>query len=117
MGCLKAFMLPSWLTQRGAESSSEESHAVLGTPLRAPLMSDQEEAFFRLRLLLGCRKRLLETAWSRINSSRLRRRTCFRSQLPRRLFWQNRPHRSCAGCLEFTGHRLQRSAEAVLGMP
>ena len=38
-------MLPSWLTQRGAESSSEESHAVLGTPLRAPLMSDQEEAF------------------------------------------------------------------------
>ena len=37
-------MLPSWLTQRGGESPSEVMHAVLGTPLRAPLMSDQEEA-------------------------------------------------------------------------
>ena len=44
-------MLPSWLTQRGGESSTEAMHAVLGTPLRAPLMSDQEEALFALSLI------------------------------------------------------------------
>ena len=37
-------MLPSWLSQRGPTSTDEAMHAVLGTPLRAPLMSDQEEA-------------------------------------------------------------------------
>ena len=49
-------MLPSWLTQRGAESSSDESHAVLGTPLRAPLMSDQEEAIFACGCFWGAEK-------------------------------------------------------------
>ena len=49
-------MLPSWLTQRGAESSMDESHAVLGTPLRAPLMSDQEEALFACGCFWGAEK-------------------------------------------------------------
>ena len=49
-------MLPSWLTQRGAESSTEETHAVLGTPLRAPLMSDQEEALFACGCFWGAEK-------------------------------------------------------------
>ena len=49
-------MLPSWLTQRGAASSSDESHAVLGTPLRAPLMSDQEEAIFACGCFWGAEK-------------------------------------------------------------
>ena len=49
-------MLPSWLTQRGAESSRDESHAVLGTPLRAPLMSDQEEALFACGCFWGAEK-------------------------------------------------------------
>ena len=49
-------MLPSWLTQRGAESSMEDAHAVLGTPLRAPLMSDQEEALFACGCFWGAEK-------------------------------------------------------------
>ena len=49
-------MLPSWLTQRGAESSMEDAHAVLGTPLRAPLMSDQEEAIFACGCFWGAEK-------------------------------------------------------------
>ena len=49
-------MLPSWLTQRGAESSIEDAHAVLGTPLRAPLMSDQEEALFACGCFWGAEK-------------------------------------------------------------
>ena len=49
-------MLPSWLTQRGAESPGESAHAVLGTPLRAPLMSDQEEALFACGCFWGAEK-------------------------------------------------------------
>ena len=49
-------MLPSWLNQRGAESSMEDAHAVLGTPLRAPLMSDQEEALFACGCFWGAEK-------------------------------------------------------------
>ena len=49
-------MLPSWLTQRGAESPKEGTHAVLGTPLRAPLMSDQEEALFACGCFWGAEK-------------------------------------------------------------
>ena len=49
-------MLPSWLTQRGGESPSEVMHAVLGTPLRAPLMSDQEEALFACGCFWGAEK-------------------------------------------------------------
>ena len=49
-------MLPSWLTQRGGESPTEAMHAVLGTPLRAPLMSDQEEAFFACGCFWGAEK-------------------------------------------------------------
>ena len=49
-------MLPSWLTQRGGESSTEAMHAVLGTPLRAPLMSDQEEALFACGCFWGAEK-------------------------------------------------------------
>ena len=49
-------MLPSWLTQLGAESPGESAHAVLGTPLRAPLMSDQEEALFACGCFWGAEK-------------------------------------------------------------
>ena len=49
-------MLPSWLTQRGAAPSADGSHAVLGTPLRAPLMSDQEEALFACGCFWGAEK-------------------------------------------------------------
>ena len=49
-------MLPSWLTQRGADSNSSGAHAVLGTPLRAPLMSDQEEALFACGCFWGAEK-------------------------------------------------------------
>ena len=49
-------MLPSWLTQRGGESSTEAMHVVLGTPLRAPLMSDQEEALFACGCFWGAEK-------------------------------------------------------------
>ena len=49
-------MLPSWLTQRGDDSNSSGAHAVLGTPLRAPLMSDQEEAVFACGCFWGAEK-------------------------------------------------------------
>ena len=49
-------MLPSWLTQRGAAPSADGTHAVLGAPLRAPLMSDQEEALFACGCFWGAEK-------------------------------------------------------------
>ncbi len=39
-------MLPNWLTgsQQGqSDGNADERHVVLGTPLKAPLMEDQEE--------------------------------------------------------------------------
>ena len=50
-------MLPSWLSPRvGAESSAPATHAVLGTPLKAPLMADQEEAIFACGCFWGAEK-------------------------------------------------------------
>ena len=49
-------MLPSWLSQRGPTSADEAMHAVLGTPLRAPLMIDQEEALFACGCFWGAEK-------------------------------------------------------------
>ena len=50
-------MLPSWLSPRGgAESSAPATHAVLGTPLKAPLMGDQEEAIFACGCFWGAEK-------------------------------------------------------------
>jgi peptide-methionine (S)-S-oxide reductase len=50
-------MLPSWLSPRGdAEPSAPATHAVLGTPLMAPLMADQEEAIFACGCFWGAEK-------------------------------------------------------------
>ena len=50
-------MFPSWLSSsRGTVESSEERHAVLGSPLRAPLMTDQEEAIFACGCFWGAEK-------------------------------------------------------------
>ena len=49
-------MLPSWLTQRVGESPPESMHAVLGTPLRAQLINDQEEALFACGCFWGAEK-------------------------------------------------------------
>ncbi|MCB4377126.1 MULTISPECIES: peptide-methionine (S)-S-oxide reductase MsrA [unclassified Synechococcus] len=50
-------MLPSWLSPRGgAEASEPAMHAVLGTPLNAPLMADQEEAIFACGCFWGAEK-------------------------------------------------------------
>ncbi|MAR06798.1 MAG: peptide-methionine (S)-S-oxide reductase [Cyanobium sp. NAT70] len=50
-------MLPSWMSPRNnAAETTEERHAVLGTPLRAPLMTDQEEAIFACGCFWGAEK-------------------------------------------------------------
>ena len=50
-------MLPSWLSPRnGSEAASPLKHAVLGTPLRAPLMADQAEAIFACGCFWGAEK-------------------------------------------------------------
>ena len=50
-------MFPSWLSSpRGTVDSSDERHAVLGSPLRAPLMTDQEEAIFACGCFWGAEK-------------------------------------------------------------
>ena len=52
-------MLPNWLT--GSAGSSEQGndgdhHVVLGSPLRAPLMEDQEEIVFGCGCFWGAEK-------------------------------------------------------------
>ena len=51
-------MLPSWLTGASANdaAAAPERHAVLGTPLHAPLMDDQEEAMFGCGCFWGAEK-------------------------------------------------------------
>ena len=50
-------MLPSWLSPRGgAEPAAPKKHVVLGTPLNAPLMADQEEAIFACGCFWGAEK-------------------------------------------------------------
>ena len=50
-------MFPSWLTSKEpAADSANERHAVLGTALRAPLLSDQEEAIFACGCFWGAEK-------------------------------------------------------------
>ena len=50
-------MLPSWLTPRGeAELPASLTHAVLGSPLKAPLMTDQDEAVFACGCFWGAEK-------------------------------------------------------------
>ena len=50
-------MLPSWLSAgNGSEAASPLKHAVLGTPLRAPLMADQAEAIFACGCFWGAEK-------------------------------------------------------------
>ena len=51
-------MLPSWLTGQPvvADSSAADRHAVLKTPLHAPLMDDQEEALFGCGCFWGAEK-------------------------------------------------------------
>jgi len=51
-------MLPSWLSPSGGspDVAEPERHAVLGTPLRAPLLSDQEEAIFACGCFWGAEK-------------------------------------------------------------
>jgi len=50
-------MLPSWLSPGGSDEQQNAAvHAVLGTPLRAPLMDDQEEAVFACGCFWGAEK-------------------------------------------------------------
>lgn len=51
-------MLPSWLTGQpaAADAGTTERHAVLKTPLHAPLMDDQEEALFGCGCFWGAEK-------------------------------------------------------------
>ena len=51
-------MLPSWLTGQSPETPAGEPlrHAVLGSALNAPLMSDQEEALFACGCFWGAEK-------------------------------------------------------------
>ena len=50
-------MLPSWLSSRnGSDTASPLKHAVLGTPLRAPLMADQAEVIFACGCFWGAEK-------------------------------------------------------------
>ena len=51
-------MLPSWLTGQSPETPAGEPlrHAVLGSALNAPLMSDQEEAMFACGCFWGAEK-------------------------------------------------------------
>ena len=50
-------MLPSWLSPHGgAEAAAPKSHVVLGTPLNAPLMADQDEAIFACGCFWGAEK-------------------------------------------------------------
>ena len=52
-------MLPNWLTgsQQGqSDSNADERHVVLGTPLKAPLMEDQEEIIFGCGCFWGAEK-------------------------------------------------------------
>lgn len=50
-------MFPSWLTSKEPSTdSANERHAVLGTALRAPLLSDQEEAIFACGCFWGAEK-------------------------------------------------------------
>lgn len=51
-------MLPSWLTGQptAADAGTADRHAVLKTPLHAPLMDDQEEALFGCGCFWGAEK-------------------------------------------------------------
>jgi len=51
-------MLPSWLTGQpaAADAGAADRHAVLKTPLHAPLMDDQEEALFGCGCFWGAEK-------------------------------------------------------------
>ncbi len=51
-------MLPSWLTGQSSSDPNEDDnrHAVLGTPLNAPLMDDQEEVLFACGCFWGAEK-------------------------------------------------------------
>ncbi len=52
-------MLPNWLTgsQQGqSDGNTDERHVVLGTPLKAPLMEDQEEIVFGCGCFWGAEK-------------------------------------------------------------
>ena len=52
-------MLPNWLTgsQQGqSDGNADERHVVLGTPLKAPLMEDQEEIVFGCGCFWGAEK-------------------------------------------------------------
>ncbi|MEB3159426.1 MAG: peptide-methionine (S)-S-oxide reductase MsrA [Synechococcus sp.] len=51
-------MLPSWLTGQSPQASNGTPlrHAVLGSPLNAPLMDDQEEALFACGCFWGAEK-------------------------------------------------------------
>ena len=52
-------MLPNWLTgsQQGQQDDdSKDRHVVLGTPLKAPLMEDQEEIVFGCGCFWGAEK-------------------------------------------------------------
>ena len=52
-------MLPNWLTgsQQGQQNNNAEArHVVLGTPLQAPLMDDQEEIIFGCGCFWGAEK-------------------------------------------------------------
>ena len=50
-------MFPSWLSpSSGTVDMSDGRHAVLGTPLRSPLLSDQEEAIFACGCFWGAEK-------------------------------------------------------------
>ena len=52
-------MLPNWLTgsQQGQQpNNADDRHVVLGTPLRAPLMDDQEEIIFGCGCFWGAEK-------------------------------------------------------------
>ena len=50
-------MFPSWLSSPSSTADvSDGRHAVLGTPLKAPLMTDQEEAIFACGCFWGAEK-------------------------------------------------------------
>ena len=50
-------MFPSWLSSPSSTADvSDGRHAVLGTPLRSPLMTDQEEAIFACGCFWGAEK-------------------------------------------------------------